>query len=171
MLYQDFITSVIKQQMQLYIFLIHSPFDIFFLSLQPSAAQLFWMWSVPGQGLGTAATTLSPQQDAEACQSYKQGFRKAADNNRRERRARGRWRSSMKRGEKDWGSRGRRCWQAKIIRTPWNCDIFNIKYTQLLHLHSGLASRLKKSPESRDLLWMNFAFISAHNNLTLTSKV
>lgn len=58
---------------------------IFFYSLQPSAAQLFWMWSVPGLSLDTAATILSPQQDPKPCQSYKPGFREAEDDNQQER--------------------------------------------------------------------------------------
>lgn len=41
---------------------------------------------MPGLSPDTAATTLSPQQDPKACQSYKPAFREAEDNNQQERR-------------------------------------------------------------------------------------
>lgn len=106
--------------------LIHNCFEIFH-SLQPSAAQLFWTWSVPGLSLDTAATILSPQQDPKACQSCKLGFREAEDDHQREigdGGHKGDGNRVWKEGGRMEGREGRRWWQLKIFRLGLNIDIF-----------------------------------------------
>lgn len=128
----------------------------FFYFLQLSATQLFWIWSVPGLSLDTAATILSPQRDPEACQSYKLGFREGSR------------RPSAGEGNCEWNSR-REWYQLKL--TPTLILFFLIQYHCLRASAFRLGMSLKL--DSREHLWSatcDFDFRAIMNTLSSDSS-